>query len=30
MSERRKVLDLFEEQKDFVNEKVAYGIGKIP
>ncbi len=26
MSDRRNVLDLFEEQKDFVNEKVAYGI----
>lgn len=26
MNERRKILDLFEEQKDFVNEKVAYGI----
>ncbi len=26
MSDRRKVLDLFEEQKDFVDEKVAYGI----
>ena len=26
MSDRRKVLDLFEEQKDLVNEKVAYGI----
>lgn len=28
MSDRRKILDLFEEQKDFVNEKVAYGIEK--
>ena len=26
MSDRRKILDLFEEQKDYVNEKVAYGI----
>jgi len=26
MSDRRKVLELFEEQKDFVNEKIAYGI----
>jgi len=26
MSERRKVLELFEEQKDLVSEKVAYGI----
>ncbi len=28
MSDRRKVLDLFEEQKDFVNEKVSEGIEK--
>ena len=26
MSDRRKILDLFEEQKDYVSEKVAYGI----
>ena len=26
MNGRRKVLDLFDEQKDFVNERVAYGI----
>nr|WMX25196.1 endo-1,4-beta-xylanase [uncultured bacterium] len=26
MSDRRKVLEAFEEQKDFMNEKVAYGI----
>ena len=28
MNERRKVLDLFDEQKDFVEEKVACGIEK--
>ena len=28
MNERRKILDLFEEQKDFVNEKVSEGIEK--
>ena len=26
MSDRRQILDLFEEQKDYVNEKVAYSI----
>ncbi len=26
MSERRKVLEAFEAQKDFMNEKVSYGI----
>jgi GH35 family endo-1,4-beta-xylanase len=26
MTERRKILDLFDEQSDFVNEKVTYGI----
>ncbi len=26
MNERRKILELFEEQKDFVNEKIAFGI----
>ena len=26
MTERRKILDLFDEQSDYVNEKVSHGI----
>ena len=26
MTERRKILDLFDEQKDYVEEKVSHGI----
>ena len=28
MSDRRKILDLFEEQDEYVKEKIAYGIEK--